>query len=821
MMAIGPCFSGTLFAGPEVCGTGGGPSVCVRFDNLPTTPIEGTDYAFDLDVPSAPSVRLLRGENSPGSLYEWRVWSKNAQGAAANLGSITSPGAYNYDVKVVSPDDLIGAANAGAITLTPPGDHYANITNIGLNELTGDLTVQPNSAGVGGEVATFGVGSVSGRVTIHKLIYPGMGTGPVSGTIAIDQLETGITTTEVSGTLTVTNATTAAGGAFVRPFSPISGSVTVSEIAAATEVFAFFNPGGIAETGVVTFGNIIGPVDIKVGDSPEDEPVAGTLRFLAGVNNGIAQVSGELTSTGVVDLNGAGVTATGQLIVAGGGPGNIVNGGTISGVVQLGGGVFDGLTAEFTGHATFAAATAGASLELTGAGVLEVTGTFDGDLCGPGVSPTTPLPSNIQIGEFGPNGKLCGQLVCGGPLSSEAGNPPIRRTRFAAFKRPGAALTAIQVTLLDLQNPVPANAPCCPPPNFSTYEAATCTAPGEQNGCVRWVGPPDSYLYYQGLPWAGDFRASRLQCTPFYYDWGAETLAHIMGSEVLPSSSYELRLVPLNGAQCANALTLNTARHGDIARSFNPPDASDQPDALDIAAAINTFKGVAGAVAKYQAQVQPNLPDVNGDLNAIDIGIVVDAAKGFAYPFSGPCPCPSRVPCDKACNNTQQCQLCSGGSNIGAYCTSDEDCDASGDCSNCCSGAARGTCVKVCTGGVNAGQACGNDTHCNRCLGGTYDGLPCAPGSGPCPGGVCGADLCSVGDVGQPCAVDDDCDVTRTCNLDGSCRDVNGVVCGICSFPGIPVSATGSAPAPPRAGRVSAATSADDVIESRFSQPRP
>ena len=63
--------------GPEVCASGGGPTICARFDNLPATPIETSDYVFNVTTnPSNPSVELLRGESQGWTLYQWRVWSK-------------------------------------------------------------------------------------------------------------------------------------------------------------------------------------------------------------------------------------------------------------------------------------------------------------------------------------------------------------------------------------------------------------------------------------------------------------------------------------------------------------------------------------------------------------------------------------------------------------------------------------------------------------------------------------------------------------------------------------------------------------------------
>lgn len=123
------CLETNVLAGPEVC-SGGGPTACVRFDNLDFEPVEGSDYDFDFTIPQAPNIILHKGATAPGgTMYEWRVWSKDAQEAPANIGSITSPGEYNYSVKLLNASGGVGAANVGSISLTPAGDHHSNIVN--------------------------------------------------------------------------------------------------------------------------------------------------------------------------------------------------------------------------------------------------------------------------------------------------------------------------------------------------------------------------------------------------------------------------------------------------------------------------------------------------------------------------------------------------------------------------------------------------------------------------------------------------------------------------------------------------------------------
>ncbi len=68
-----------------VCDDGGGPTLCVRFDNVADAPVEDFDFEFDFTNPNNPSVDLTKGRHG-ATLLEWRVWSKDGAGAPANMG---------------------------------------------------------------------------------------------------------------------------------------------------------------------------------------------------------------------------------------------------------------------------------------------------------------------------------------------------------------------------------------------------------------------------------------------------------------------------------------------------------------------------------------------------------------------------------------------------------------------------------------------------------------------------------------------------------------------------------------------------------------
>ncbi len=280
-----------------------------------------------------------------------------------------------------------------------------------------------------------------------------------------------------------------------------------------------------------------------------------------------------------------------------------------------------------------------------------------------------------------------------------------RSLRFRAYRcataTGPAAQSAIRIEIVDLQNPNPPNSADNPPHNFSAYESATCRAEGEANGCARWVGMPGTFLESQDNAAFGSYRAARLQCTPYYHDWVAETASNpitVVGAEIVPSSQY---CVQAFGVQCMGAeddclalsaeVTMLTRRSGDVVPDFNPPSTTQQPDVTDITHLVNKFKNIQGTPTKAIAQIQPNLPELNADINVLDIVEVVNEYKGSAYPFGGPCPCPSLATCSAlACpSGVAEC-VSSTLSGLGA----------------------EATCVKTCSGGDNDGMPCVNSSHC-------------------------------------------------------------------------------------------------------------
>ncbi len=344
--------------------------------------------------------------------------------------------------------------------------------------------------------------------------------------------------------------------------------------------------------------------------------------------------------------------------------------------------------------------------------------------------------------------------------------PDIPKTRVLSFNVPPAgggngSATAIKITMVDLQNPNPPNLPQYPPPNFGAYESETCMAAGEMNGCARWVGKPGIFLESQDSPGLGSFAGARLQCTPYYHDFAGEGLLHVTGAEIVPSSTYKVEVFGSNcngnESTCMDVsapVTIGTRRSGDVSALYQVPSPAtlSQPNAVDVAQLVNKFKNVTGALVKAIAQLQPNLPELNADVSALDIVAVVDALKGFAYPLSGPCPCPSTVPCGSvACpSGPAPCVAAFG---------------------------AGAMCVKTCTGGANHGDPCISDTHCP---GGTCGNAFCRDRCGRCDAPNC--------DDQNPCTDDsylygvcEHADNTNSCNDNNACTTNDHCSNGSCS----------------------------------------
>ena len=389
------------------------------------------------------------------------------------------------------------------------------------------------------------------------------------------------------------------------------------------------------------------------------------------------------------------------------------------------------------------------------------------------------------------------------PLSPDRTTRSLR-FRVAALPAAPPEQTAIKVELVSLHHPNPRNAAQFPPPNasrYSTFDTNTngvcsgattgpnynghpcnnanpdclggnpnpavttddgvcsslvaCTAAGEsvppnasgQGGCARWVGRPGTFYEAQDDQTIGQpYRLARLQCTPFYTDWVAEThppispvsLIAVVGAEIMPSSEYRVQTygASCNGCEalCTNVsapVQMLTRRHGDLYLKYNPggpPPLTVQPDVVDVSRVVDSFKKLSTGLVKAISKIYPNLPEHNLDVDTNDISAVVEAAKGSAYKYGGPCPCPSAATCGALECPTGADGVCIGSALPGL--------------------GPDAKCIKTCTGGPNDGEPCLNGRHCgNTCATGPKAGQWCDDNSGCADNtctivGTCGTPLC-------------------------------------------------------------------------------
>lgn len=224
---------------------------------------------------------------------------------------------------------------------------------------------------------------------------------------------------------------------------------------------------------------------------------------------------------------------------------------------------------------------------------------------------------------------LCCEPVAA-PTPAGSSNP---RNRTLGIQ-PGNAgrRVALRVRLVSLQHPNPPNPPSSPPRDFSEYE-----------NTYRWVGPPGEFP--EGVTPTPSFKAAKLQCTPYFADWGGFPLIFVYGPEVMPSSVYEIQTIE---EDCDTAELLNyspilqavTSRWGDVVDPLSPPSESVQPDSLDVVSLVNKFRNQPGSPIKAAAKLQPALIDFSSDVGALDIVSTIDGFRGSAYPYQGLSACP-------------------------------------------------------------------------------------------------------------------------------------------------------------------------------------
>ena len=161
------------------------------------------------------------------------------------------------------------------------------------------------------------------------------------------------------------------------------------------------------------------------------------------------------------------------------------------------------------------------------------------------------------------------------------------------------------------------------------------------NNEIRWVGPPQEFL--EGAGSQTTFMASRLQCFPNYQDWGSLALLHVYGTEIVPSSLYDVQMIAdhcgiFQESYFSASLFPTTGKWCDMAEPFYNGQFQ-QPDIVDVLGAVDKFLGFTHPI-KAISKVQPNLVNPSDSVGIAEVIDVVDAFLGVTYPFAGPEPCP-------------------------------------------------------------------------------------------------------------------------------------------------------------------------------------
>lgn len=212
------------------------------------------------------------------------------------------------------------------------------------------------------------------------------------------------------------------------------------------------------------------------------------------------------------------------------------------------------------------------------------------------------------------------------------------KSRFISLSIPSVGFPiAIRVKLLSLHHVSPPYTGGVSQP-FTAFE-----------GEARWVGPPKSYN--ESTEAGASFRASFLQCTPHYQEWGTVGLLHVTGSAIVPSSVYAAEMLAnacagvettpqcsSGGSLVSTPLQIGTTRWGDVETPYNPPSATIQPDLADVSALVNKFRNAPGAPIKARALLigidAAGTVDIATEFSFIHIAGCLDAFRGRPYPHT-------------------------------------------------------------------------------------------------------------------------------------------------------------------------------------------
>lgn len=377
-VAISGLCAEQALAGGSDCTTGSVVEVCVEWSQQ-ANPEESSDYFVDFTDASNPVVELKTAD------LAWVVYATLvSNGNPANIGTLglqdPAPSGEDFEVTIANGAGA-GAANVGTINLDDAG--FTGYSSIGGgSEITGnlgDLTVQADGGGDGGEVVSFDVGgNVAGDVTVVTL----------SGSFLVIG--------EVTSSASITIGSISGGQLWVG--CDLSANVTVSGILGpGANVIVI---GDVGSTATVEIEDFEGYSGVFFGAGGAGTDFAGVLKLNSGIPglSSRAHINGGFT--GRIDLTNDEVNGTG-LHLWEGGSGSIVNGGAVIGTVTLAG---SGGTFTFSGDATFDSVSG--TIRTLGSSVVTGDINVQNDVSG-----------NIDIGELSGDLEIRGDLTSSGSVT--------------------------------------------------------------------------------------------------------------------------------------------------------------------------------------------------------------------------------------------------------------------------------------------------------------------------------------------------------------------------------------------------------------------
>jgi hypothetical protein len=241
----------------------------------------------------------------------------------------------------------------------------------------------------------------------------------------------------------------------------------------------------------------------------------------------------------------------------------------------------------------------------------------------------------------------CGELVdlCSfNPPATASGEAGYKKVRYISMvsDNPGRR-TALRVTFSDLAAP---------------YES--------WNGVEMWVQEPTPYCENAGktappCPEAEpitEFMGATLGCDPWVGDFYSAGVIHVFHEGIIPDSVYEVEAADeacslVDESSYSAPFVPPVSIWGDVVKNCItcPCGAPDGSVGIptDVTAVLDKFKNLVppslacAAVVKVRADIEPRVPDQV--INISDVTFVLDAFRGFPYPFSpsGPPPCSGRA----------------------------------------------------------------------------------------------------------------------------------------------------------------------------------